>query len=959
MDGTEQRDAGEQADVAMTTTLSPKNVNAPSPGMAVESESQRPTAPPPSTAPTTVAHTGTGVNLTATTGTQPASPESAPARTTPAPASHPAAVDGQQSPPQSQPGSNAAAGPGPQGNNYWVRWKEPTTTTVQPGKAKPPALFGVSGAMTGGSAAPQGPQPTPQAPQQQQHDGQQNPPLHPQSQHLPAPAPTPLPPPPTPPPPSTHLHAAPQHPQARPHLHSDTPEHPHQTHQPSPLQSPAPHTRPQIPQHPHHHPQEQQQQHQHPHHPHHHQQQQQQPPPPPSPAATLPPLRHYQAVPQPSVLLPSQAAPRAPLSKPVIMDPPAVRRASQQPQQQAVGFPSPTADHARINPKFVDDCTRINYAVQQSLPEAVRRIIRDHWEKCLMGSEFHQAFVLNASIHHASPLVTRRAVCDFGRKMVSESKHELIQHFTTADLDEVADLIISKASDSFLDKCLEKRLLTIEAKPLINALAKAERLGYDSSDIIQDAHNERVIPQEAYPGAVTATDGYRGQPGQLPHAQSPQQQAQCMRCYRTFVATSAYDYHMRYNVCSQLPPTAKGFEHSCPHCGQGFTNTNDLETHGANKVCGDFRPVPPAGLPGRPPRATPATQPDPTPIPPSTSTQRPTTNGYSATQLQSTPVHSSVARRAAATPGSASSPNPDPYAHLTEEQLEQMNQELQAAEAKYAPRFAEAEQIADENLRKQKIEGLRNSFGTKQSMIRKKFGVRLRERRTKAEIMAERERLGLKRVEKEKTRNPTANQQHNLSPTANADATQPRSTGGSGWTAANTPRGANSVWDEHDAKRRRTDGSGNYQTPYKSLANDTPSRKTLSVSEMGGGLSGTSATAATHDPTLPPPSQPTRVYEQSSARVEIHEPAKPNPPVADTSFVKPEVRSGAATPTTEDPGSSVNGRRHPQSATPEAPVAAVEPSDSSSDDDEEDIPSTLPAHRRRSVPGSTSLLKTT
>jgi hypothetical protein len=60
-----------------------------------------------------------------------------------------------------------------------------------------------------------------------------------------------------------------------------------------------------------------------------------------------------------------------------------------------MGFPSPTQDYATINPKFVDDCTRMNFAIQQSLPEAVRRIVRDHWEKCLLGSEFHQAFIVS------------------------------------------------------------------------------------------------------------------------------------------------------------------------------------------------------------------------------------------------------------------------------------------------------------------------------------------------------------------------------------------------------------------------------------------------------------------------------------------------------------------------------------------------------------------------------------
>lgn len=133
--------------------------------------------------------------------------------------------------------------------------------------------------------------------------------------------------------------------------------------------------------------------------------------------------------------------------------------------------------------------------------------------------------------------------------MVAESKQELIGHFTAADLDEVADFIVDKVSDSFLDKCLAKRLLTIEAKPLINALAKAERLGYESNDMVQDDQHERVIPQEAYPGAAAAANGYQSQPPSQPPSKYPaQQQLQCMKCFRTFVHASAYEHVGRVSI---------------------------------------------------------------------------------------------------------------------------------------------------------------------------------------------------------------------------------------------------------------------------------------------------------------------------------------------------------------------------------------------------------------------------
>lgn len=136
--------------------------------------------------------------------------------------------------------------------------------------------------------------------------------------------------------------------------------------------------------------------------------------------------------------------------------------------------------------------------------------------------------------------------------MVRESKHELMGHFRIEDFDDVADLIINKFSDDFLDKCLAKRLRTIEAKPLINALAKAERLGYEPGDIVEGDQHEHVIPQEAYPGAsTTAAAGTNGLAQCRSAQQPPQSQAQpypthhplqCMSCYRTFTQISAHEY---------------------------------------------------------------------------------------------------------------------------------------------------------------------------------------------------------------------------------------------------------------------------------------------------------------------------------------------------------------------------------------------------------------------------------
>ncbi|KAK3985123.1 hypothetical protein QBC44DRAFT_335686 [Cladorrhinum sp. PSN332] len=597
------------------------------------------------------------------------------------------------------------------------------------------------------------------------------------------------------------------------------------------------------------------------------------------------------------------------------MDPPAVRRASQPPPPPSQGFPSPSQEYARVNPKFVDDCTRMTYAIQQSLPQAVRRIVRDHWEKCLLGSEFHQAFILNASIHHALPSITQRAVRDFGGKMVADCLKEIIGHISTEGLDKVADLIIAKASDGFLDKCLEKRLLTIEAKPLTQALAKAERLGFGLDDEIQqEGQHERVMPHEAYPGANSS---YSLAPGY-----HPAQPLQCSRCFRTFTQAAPYDYHIRYEVCRQIPPTANGFLTSCPYCGQGFDRHEDLNGHLHAQMCGNFNTTPPAPQPpavtlprgpGRPPRSAPLLQPNPISILPSQAgTPAP---APAPLQPQSTPLPSSVSQ-VIATPTKASPRGSDPYAHLSQEQRDKMNAELHEAELKYGPRFAEAELIADEKERRAKVDGLRNSFGTKQSMIRKKYGVRLRERRKKAEIAAEKERLGIK-AEKE---NAIAAAKEALARHAGGVASDLAISrpAGSGWVAANTPKDEG---QQHDAKRRRVSEGSGYDTPYKRLPgeeeDETPTRK---VSRG----SGDGQKEKMMSPERPPSQPKAEVAEVSSRPAPV-----PSSTLAEGGL-KPE---------------------------PPAPIVIDDDDPSSSSDDDEDIPPTLPAHIRQSLVNSSPLGK--
>lgn len=115
--------------------------------------------------------------------------------------------------------------------------------------------------------------------------------------------------------------------------------------------------------------------------------------------------------------------------------------------------------------------------------------------------------------------------------MVKASKLQIALHLDSQDLDDMADAILAKASSKFLDKALAKRLETIEGRQLINALARAERLGYDTSDIVeQGAGREHVVPlmqqQPQYPGVKQShvrSHLTSSAPRQTPTQPAPQQ----------------------------------------------------------------------------------------------------------------------------------------------------------------------------------------------------------------------------------------------------------------------------------------------------------------------------------------------------------------------------------------------------------------------------------------------------
>lgn len=469
--------------------------------------------------------------------------------------------------------------------------------------------------------------------------------------------------------------------------------------------------------------------------------------------------------------------------------------------------------------------------------------------------------------------------------MISSGRSQIIDAMTRDDIEAVGPQILSKASESFLDAALELRLKSIDAKRLINALARAERLGYEPSDVVDEEddpivslppidYQEEAIPAldpqppMANPAPLQPRTRSATQPARQPFRQigGPEDVPMyCDLCFRKFVYRSAYEHHVDKKVCTRLPVEPGGYKFSCQHCGQGFTTIMGVQYHNSHNICGQngessvgvrqptaTGPATPSAAkstrktPASAPMATPKLMPTPKSAP--GSAQIAAQSSPSGGPRQGTPgLH---------TPNGAVA---DPYAHLSPEQLAAMQEELRQAELSYGERFRQAREIQDDKERKTRLDGLSNSFGTKQSLIRKKYGVRLRMRRTKAEIQAERDRMQYKTAAELAADNgfPTGTPGRPGRPPASTPSRPPtivarRSNGGggSGWASVNRP-GAPAGALAPQAPMGTAD-PGIHNKRRLSGSSPTSESKRVAYAEMGG-LSGGTTTAhpETMDPTMP------------------------------------------------------------------------------------------------------------
>lgn len=161
---------------------------------------------------------------------------------------------------------------------------------------------------------------------------------------------------------------------------------------------------------------------------------------------------------------------------------------------------------------------------------------------------------------------------------------------------------------------------------------------------------------------------------------------------------------------------------------------------------------------------------------------------------------------------------------------------MRRAEDNLKNKIDEAKRSWDPADLERRLSSLRNSHATKQSQIRKKYGIRLRTRRGPSAMIEERLRVGLP-ADLPAKKHATPGMADGMTPPPN------------GSQALNT-----------NGKRPLYSEGGVQPSPSPSH----PPVKKLAVSELTGGLGGTSATAAMQDPTAAMSSQDNSGYYTST-----------------------------------------------------------------------------------------------
>lgn len=327
----------------------------------------------------------------------------------------------------------------------------------------------------------------------------------------------------------------------------------------------------------------------------------------------------------------------------------------------------------------------------------------------------------------------------------------------------------------------------------------------------------------------------------------------------------------------------------CPHCGVRFGSNTGLNYHLKSRVCGSYTEEVHTAILSSLANGAP-------PPPP----QTPTTQGNKLPKPA--PAQDSSTQQFYSIPKTRPGAGDDPYARLSPAQRELFQNDIRRGEEHYGLLMRQAINLPQLEM-VERLSSLKNSYNTRQSTTRKKYGIHLKVKRTRDEIYGERVRL------------------------------------------FGTPDGPQLWdWDQRPLKRSRAstgksnDGS---VTPQPVVALTETPRKRVALSEMGG-LGASSATAELTDPTataVPVPIMPrfSRPAAQPTANGTSEDPMAIDD--SEQSDESSEDGEGGEGPKGHDGQVGQGGEDHESEESD-----GSEGSDGSDDStDDEDIPAKLPA----------------
>ncbi|RXG46143.1 hypothetical protein VDGE_03379 [Verticillium dahliae] len=225
---------------------------------------------------------------------------------------------------------------------------------------------------------------------------------------------------------------------------------------------------------------------------------------------------------------------------------------------------------------FDEQFASLGRVFEKAPSDVLRRLVRDYWQKTLVGSDYHMTFVMRM-VAEQLPAIGKDTLRQQLATFVAPSLGTAVaQQLSTGQIDQAMPALVSKGSDAFMIACLYKCLATIGARQLVDALASTKRLGFELTDSIE--HGERIRPAIAN----VQTD--------IQHSAPIPGIYQCEACGRHFTNKAAHLYHISKLKCTEPP---KGPVMSrCAACGATFSTAGGVGYHAGNNVCGAYSPEP-------------------------------------------------------------------------------------------------------------------------------------------------------------------------------------------------------------------------------------------------------------------------------------------------------------------------------------------------------------------------------